>query len=76
MSRVKIFLEPGETVQDAEDSFLKAMDLHNSGDIHSSHRFQDPAMIDISEKMENLHSKMYQEMLVEIFQALDEDYKK
>lgn len=76
MAKVKIFLESGETVQDAEEALLKAMDHHNSGEVHSSHKFQDPAMVDVTEKMERLHQKIYQEMLAEIFDALDQDYRK
>lgn len=74
MAKVKIFLEPGETIQDAEDSLLKAMVHHNSGDVHSSHSFQDPAMVAIANKMENIHAKIYQEMLQEIFETLDQEY--
>lgn len=74
MAKVKIFLEPGETVEDAESSLLKAMNHHNSGDVHSSHSFTDPAMVDVSHRLINLHDKIYDEMLQEIFMALDKDY--
>lgn len=74
MAKVKIFLEDGETLQDAEDSLFKAMNLHNSGDIHSSHSFQDPAMAILAAEMESIHNKIYKEMLDEIFETLDKEY--
>lgn len=74
MAKVKIFLEPGETTQDAEDLLFKALNHHNTGEVHSSHSFQDPAMVSVAHKMESIHSKIYQEMLEEIFEALDKDY--
>jgi hypothetical protein len=74
MAKVKIFLEPGETQQDAEDSLFKAMQHHNTGEVHSSHSFQDPAMVAVSQKMEKIHSEIYQDMLNEIFQELDKEY--
>lgn len=74
MAKVKIFLAPGETLRDAEDSLLKAMVHHNSGEIHSSHSFQDPAMAVVAKKMESIHDKIYQDMLAEIFQTLDKEY--
>lgn len=74
MAKVKIFLEPGETTRDAEDSLLKALVHHNSGEVHSSHKFEDPAMIAVSDKMTQLHDTIYKEMLAEIFEELDKDY--
>lgn len=74
MSKVKIYLSPGETLRDAEDVLLKALLHHSSGEVHSSHTFQDPAMVAVSKEMEQIHNKIYQEMLAEIFQALDEEY--
>lgn len=74
MSKVKIFLEPGETIQEAEDSLLKALNHHNDGGVHSAQTFDDPAMVSVERKMEQLHSKIYQEMMQEIFETLDKDY--
>lgn len=74
MAKVKIILNPGETQQDAEDSLLKALQHHNSGDVHSSHTFQDPAMVAVAEKLELEGQKIYQDMMTEIFEELDKDY--
>lgn len=73
MAKIKIFFEKGETERDAEDSLLKAMEFHNNGDAHAQ-EFQDPAMTSVAHRMEELHQKMYQEMLMEIFEALDQEY--
>lgn len=76
MAKVKIFLEDGETLRDAEDSLVKAISHHSSGDVHSNQTFQDPAMEAIADKMISIHSKIYQEMLQEIFEVLDQEYVK
>lgn len=75
MAKVKIFLSPGETLQEAEDSLLKAMNHHNNGDVHSE-TFQDPAMDSVADRMIDAHSKIYKEMLEEIFETLDQEYSK
>lgn len=74
--KVKIFLEGNETVQDAESNLLKALEHHDSGGVHSSHIFQDPAMASVADKMENEHAKIYHDMLQEIFDVLDQEYSK
>lgn len=76
MAKVKIFLEPNETLQEAEGQLQKAFDLHNSGDVHASHQFQDPAMVSVAQKMEQKHKQIHQEMMQEIFEELDKDYLK
>lgn len=74
MANVKIFLQPGESIRDAEDALMKAFNLHASGDIHYSHVFQDPAMAALAEKMESIYKNISQDMVREISEALDEDY--
>ena len=74
MAKVKIILEKGETDRDAEDALLKAITSHNTGEAHVE-GFDDPAMNDVTNKMEELHKKMYQEMLEEINEALDSEYR-
>ena len=73
MSKVKIYLAPGETLRDAEDSLLKALNHHNSGDAHVE-TFQDPAMDSVADRMVSIHSKIYHEMMQEIFAELDKEY--
>ncbi len=68
MAKVKIYLSPGETMQEAEETLQKAMDFHNNGEAHVQ-EFQS-----VANKMEDLHRKMYQDMLREIFDALDQEY--
>lgn len=76
MAKVQIILEDGETQRDAEEGLHKALNYHASGDVHDSESFDDPAMIDVSHRMEQEHKKIYQEMLNEIFLELDKDYTK
>ncbi len=73
MAKVKIYLAPGETMQQAEDTLLKAMEFHNTGEVHGE-EFPDPAMQATIHKMEEAHRKMYADMLREISEALDEEY--
>lgn len=74
MGRVKIFVDPGETIEEVEDSLLKAIAHHNSGDVHEGENFEDPAMNDVAEKMKAIHEASYQVMLQEIFALLEKDY--
>jgi hypothetical protein len=76
MAKVKIFLDENETIQDAEESIFKALNHHSSGDVHSHHQFQDPGMQSIADRMEDIHSKIYQDMMNEIFEELDKEYVK
>ncbi len=75
MAKVKILLEKGETEREAEDSLLKAITSHNNGEVHTD-GFADPAMNDVVAKMQDIHNKMYQEMIQEICDALDSEYER
>jgi hypothetical protein len=76
MAKVKIILDKDETQHEAEQALTKALNHHSSGDVHSSHAFQDPAMADVAKKMEDTFKKINQEMLQEISDVLDQDYLK
>lgn len=76
MANIKIFLDKGESQHDAEQALFKALNHHNSGDVHSSHIFQDPAMANASSKMDEIYKKIHKEMIDEICEVLDQDYKK
>lgn len=75
MAKVKIFLGKGETQHDAEEALRKALDHHSSGDVHSSHKFEDPAMVAVSDRMEQTFKTISKEMTEEIIQALEDEYK-
>lgn len=75
MAKVKIILDRGETQHDAEQDLVKAINHHSSGDVHSSHTFTDPAAESTALKMQDIFNKINNEMMEEIFQTLDEDYK-
>lgn len=76
MAKVKILLENGETVEQAEFSLLKALNSHNNGDIHEGEAFADPAMTDLVQSMESEHAKIYADMLNEINAELEKEYIK
>lgn len=73
--KVKIFLEGNETIQDAEEALSKALEFHKLGEVHVNESFEDPAMEDVENRLEVLFNKMYQEMLQEVSEALDEEYQ-
>lgn len=75
MAKVKIILDSGESVQEAEDSLVKAITSHDRGEAHTD-SFDDPAMHATVNRMEETHKKIYQEMMQEIFEALDKEYSK
>lgn len=75
MAKVKIILDRGETQHDAEQALIKAINHHSSGEVHSSHVFTDPAAESAAYKMQDTFNKINTEMMEEIFQTLDEDYK-
>lgn len=74
MAKVKIELEKGETELDAHIALSKALDLHNSGGAHVTESFEDPAMVDTSHRMEDIHKVIYGEMIQEINSELDKEY--
>jgi len=76
MAKLKILLDKGETLQEAEDLIFKALNHHASGDVHSSHQFQDPAMAAVAERFEETFKKINQDMINEINETLDKDYLK
>lgn len=74
MPKVKIFLAPNESIEDAEELLRKALNLHANGDVHVEESFDDPAMIDTQNRMENIHKQIYKEMVDEIIEELDKEY--
>ena len=74
MTKVKIFLEKYEDELDAHIALSKALDLHNSGDIHVRETFEDPAMIDVSQQLDKAHKDIYTDMIREIQDELDKEY--
>ena len=74
MAKVKIYLDKGETIQDAEEQLSKALALHSTGDVHVEESFDDPAMIHAQEEMENIHKKVYDDMIAEIMEIINGEY--
>jgi hypothetical protein len=76
MGKVKIYLDEGETLEEAEEDLQKALNFHSSGEIHDEDSYQDPAMRDLTNLLEQLHKKAYDNIIREVIQALDKDYTK
>lgn len=74
MAKVKILLEKGEDQLDADHALQKALELHTSGEIHQGELFDDSAMVHTAQRMEEIHSRIYAEMIREINELLDEEY--
>lgn len=74
MAKVKILLENGETPLDADHALQKALELHTTGEIHDAQAFDDPAMVHVVQRMDDIHTKIYAEMIREITDVLDEEY--
>lgn len=75
MAKIKVLLEKGETSLDADLALQKALELHTSGDVHARESFDDPAMQDVSKKLEAVNKVTYANMIKEIIAALEEDYR-
>lgn len=75
MAKVKVFLEKGETIEDAEMQLRKALDFHDSGDIHDRQDYTDPAMQHVFDRLEAMHEKMYQELVQEIIREIEKEYE-
>lgn len=74
MSRVKILLEPGETELDVAHDLQKALEFQTSGQSHDEEAFDDPAMVDLANRLEQDHSRMYAAMMREILDAIDGEF--
>lgn len=74
MAKIKVILEPGETELDADIALHKALEYHSSGDVHDGEAFDDPAMIHMAQRMDEIHTKIYNEMVREIIEELDKEY--
>ncbi len=75
MPKVKIFLDKGETIEDAAIKLAKALDFHSNGDIHDRQDYIDPAMQDLMDRLEFLHKDMYEELVREVIQEIEAEYE-
>ena len=73
MPKVRIYLDPGETELDAAHALQKALDVQSSGAAHDEETFDDPAMNHVADRMEEIHARIYTDMLREISDVLDEE---
>lgn len=70
---INIVLPDGVDELDVDNFMFKALNQQVNGDVHGE-SFDDPAMISVAQRFEELHDRQYQEMLQEIFNELDKDY--
>jgi len=73
MSKIKIYLDEGEDEYEVESQLLKALLHHSEGDVHLEESFDDPAMVDVSQRMDTIHEQVYREMIAEITELIEED---
>jgi hypothetical protein len=72
VAKVKVFLEPHETEDDARDLLLKALTHHEGGGEHQE-AFAQPAARDVFNRMILEHDRMWAKMLKEIAALIDEE---
>lgn len=72
---IKIIIPKDLDIFEADEVLYKALSMQAKGDTHMTESFDDPAMVDVSHKMLDLHDKMYKEMLAEILETLEDEYK-
>lgn len=73
MAKVKILLEKSETPEQAEDLIFKAFESQRNGETHNE-EFNDPAMVDLINRMQMLHESEYELMMQEIAAVIDEEH--
>ncbi len=74
MPNVKIELIKGETVDEADELVFKAFSSQRDGSLHNG-TFHDAAMQHLSEKLILMHELQFQRMLLEIFEALEQEHQ-
>lgn len=71
--KVQVLLPKDVDEFEADNFLFKALNQQVNGDAHRE-SFDDPAMLDMAQRMEAIHDKIYAEMIQEINATLDEDY--
>ncbi|MCG3175424.1 MAG: hypothetical protein MOGMAGMI_00353 [Candidatus Omnitrophica bacterium] len=71
---VKIKLKKGQSIEEAKLQLLKALETSLKSD-HLDESFEDPAMDDTYERVFTAHAQIYEEMMDEIIDALEDEYK-
>lgn len=70
--KIKIERPAGMSQEEAENALYKALSMPREGNAHQD-SFQDPAMQDVANTMEQLHSQISEDMLEEILTELDKE---
>jgi hypothetical protein len=74
MSKVKIILEKGETIEQVQEELIKAFSIQASGTMHQP-KFDDPAMDDLYKKILQKYKSTTAIMLKEIEKVLKDSIK-
>lgn len=72
--KVKIVLAKNQSIEDAEEELLKALNFKRSGEIHGD-EFSDEVMEEAAQEMIKAHEDILKQTLDEINQVLDEEYE-
>lgn len=72
MAKIKVILDRGESPLDSDIQLYKALHPQMTGDITES--FEDPAMISVSQRFEEILKLRYPSMIAEIIAELEKEY--
>lgn len=72
---IKIIIPKDLDILEADEVIYKALSMQTKGDTHLKESFEDPAMVDVSERLLSEHKKVYKEMISEIIEALESEYE-
>lgn len=73
MSTVKIILDEGESIEEAEETLFKALSTKKKAS--TTETFSDPAMVHLEQMVLKAHSDMYKDMINEIIEVIESEYK-
>jgi len=71
MAKVKITLDPGETIEEAQENLIKALQVSNALDQKES--YMDPLAEALLDELNEKTKKVYREMFLSIGEALSSD---
>lgn len=69
--KAQIFLEEGQSQEEAEEMLLKALGAQHRGDTHS-HSFPDPGVDHVSELVKRKHNEMIARLMREVLEILEQ----
>lgn len=70
MAKIKVILEKGESILDANNDLRKALEFQEKGEAHKE-TFEDPAIKDLYERLSKAHVEIYNKILEEVAKILE-----